>query len=152
MRPPRLVVGVGNVTRGDDGAGPEAARLLAPLLPRDVEVTEHSGEGASLLELLRGREAAVVVDAAVSGAPPGTVHRLDASLGPLPGGLGLGSSHAFGVAQGIELLRALGELPARLVVYGIEAERFDLGAPLSRDVEVAVEEVVRRVAGELPPR
>lgn len=145
----RLVVGAGNVTRGDDGAGPEAARRLSSLVPPGVEVREHPGEGTGLLDLLRGREAAWVVDAVVSGAPPGTVHRIDAAEGPLPASLTTASSHSFGVAEGIEMLRALGELPGRLVVYGIEARAFDVGTPLTPEVDRAVGEVVARILAEL---
>jgi hydrogenase maturation protease len=50
------------------------------------------------------------------------------------------------VAEGIELARALGQLPRSLVLVGISAKRFDLGAPMTPEVERAVAEVVRRLA------
>jgi Ni,Fe-hydrogenase maturation factor len=43
------------------------------------------------------------------------------------------------------LARALGQAPRRLVVVGIEGERFDLGRGLSDDVEAAVPNAVQRV-------
>ena len=49
-----------------------------------------------------------------------------------------GSTHALGVAEAIELGRALGRLPRRLLVFGIEGGSFDAGAGLSPEVERAV--------------
>jgi hypothetical protein len=42
------------------------------------------------------------------------------------------STHAFGVAETVELARSLGRLPGYLVAYLIEGERFETGAPFSR--------------------
>ena len=70
----------------------------------------------------------LIVDAIRSGAPPGTVHRVDASQAPVPERLRSSSStHAIGVAEAIELARALGRLPAQVVLYGVEGRRFDAG-------------------------
>ena len=54
----------------------------------------------------------------------------------------------MGVADAIELARALGELPVRCVVYAVEGQSFETGAPLSARVEAAVFEVERRVRAE----
>jgi hydrogenase maturation protease len=51
----------------------------------------------------------------------------------------------------VELGRALGRLPNRLVVVGVEAERFDHGAPLSPHVAAAVPVAAARVCDELAP-
>ena len=58
------------------------------------------------------------------------------------------STHGLGLAEAIELGRALGRLPARLVVYAIEGQGYATGAPLSPPVARAAEEVV----GELRAR
>jgi hydrogenase maturation protease len=142
-----LVVGVGNVLRGDDGAGPAVARRLRE---RGVAARELTGEGVGLVALFEDAPAVVLVDCVRSGAAPGTVHRFDVSDAALPAGLrGSSSTHAVGAAEAIELARVLGRLPARLIVYGIEGARFDAGAPLSDAVARAVDAVVDRVAGEL---
>jgi hydrogenase maturation protease len=59
------------------------------------------------------------------------------------------STHAFSVAEAVELARALGELPPKLVLYGIEGKNFDCGIGLSSEVEKATEEIVRRIEDEL---
>jgi hydrogenase maturation protease len=59
------------------------------------------------------------------------------------------STHTLGVGEAIELARALGRLPGRVVLYGIEAERIAAGAELTPAVSSAVDEVVERVLAEL---
>ena len=87
----------------------------------------YEGEPVGLIEDWSGADAVIVVDAVSSGAPPGTIHRLDPLSEPIPAALSQGSTHAFGLAETIELARTLDRLPARLTVYGIEGERFAAG-------------------------
>lgn len=141
------VIGVGNRWRGDDGAGLETVRRLGRL-PGEVEAICHEGDGSGLIELWRGADAVVVVDAVRSGAAPGTVHRFDAGAVPLPRTLGSGSSHAVGVAEAIELARSLDRLPRRVVVYGVEGVQFEAGARFSEAVAGAIDPLARRVASE----
>lgn len=141
-----LVVGVGNRMRGDDAAGPLVADALGA---RGFDAVEHAGDGAALIELWAGRDRVVVVDAMRSGAPPGTIRRLDAAREALPSGLFHASSHAFGVAEAVETARALGRLPASLVVYGIEGRAFAHGTGPAAAISAAVDVVARRVADEL---
>jgi hydrogenase maturation protease len=138
------VIGVGNEWRGDDGAGIAVARLLEPA-PADVRVIAREGEPLDLIEEWTGTREAIVVDAAASGAEPGTVHALDATAGPLPVELFGQSTHALSVAEAVELGRALGRLPERLTVLGIEGASFRAGNGLTP----AVESAVTRVAAEL---
>ena len=83
-----------------------------------------------------------------SSAAPGTIHRLDALADELPPELFRGSTHALGVAEAVELGRALQRLPRSLLVFGIEGKHFDAGAGLSPEVERAV----ARLVDELVPR
>ena len=101
----------------------------------------YEGEPVGLIEEWTGADAVIVVDAVSSGRPPGTIHRLDPLAAPIPAALSQGSTHAFGLAETIELARALDRLPHRLTVYGIEGERFTAGEELSPAVARAVEEV-----------
>jgi len=80
---------------------------------------------------------------------PGQVHRIDLADSPLPIGFAPSSSHAFGVAQTVELARSLGRLPQYLVAYLVEGEQFGTGAPLSPAVAASVEDVAERVLDEL---
>jgi hydrogenase maturation protease len=143
-----MVIGVGNTWRGDDGAGLAVARRLRELSPAGVEVRELEGDATALVEAWSGADRVVVVDAAESGAPAGTVSRFDARAGPLPVRSLRSSTHAFGVPDAVELARALGRLPRRLEVYAIEGASFTAGDRLSPDVERAVEELATTLGSE----
>jgi hydrogenase maturation protease len=136
------VIGVGNRFRSDDGAGPRVADLLED---SGLDVLELAGEGAELIEAWSGDSRVIVVDAARSGAAPGTVHRFEAADKPLPTGFFHYSTHQFGVAEAIETARALGRLPPSLTVYGIEGKSFSFGEGLSPAVEAACREVAAEI-------
>ena len=148
--PPRIVViGIGNIERGDDGAGRTVARLLRHMLSAPVEIVEQDGEATSLLARLDGASTAYLIDACVSNAPPGTIHRIDANHAPLPQASSDLSTHGFGLAAAIELGRALDRLPRRTVVFAIEAESFAAGAPLCEPVAAATVIVADRIRSEI---
>ena len=139
-----LIIGIGNEYRGDDAAGLIVARRLKERLTDSVKVIEQSGDGAALMEAWRGAETVIIIDAVMSGAAPGTIHRFDLNAQPLPKSGFRCSTHAFGVAEAIELAGALGNFPQRLVVYGIEGKNFAAGMGLSAEVEKATGEAVRQ--------
>ena len=144
-----LIIGLGNQYRCDDAVGLVVARHLKEAAPAHVRVLEESGEGTALIELWKGAETVILIDAVHSGAKPGTVRRFDAHGQPIPTRFFHYSTHAFGVAEAIELARVLGQLPPRLFVYGIEGKTFEAGLGLSPEVEKAAQEVVERVLGDL---
>jgi hydrogenase maturation protease len=144
-----LVIGVGNEYRSDDAAGLVVARRLRQLSLGNVTVIEASGEGTDLMESWKGADTVIIVDAASSGAKPGTIHRIDARAQRIPTGLLRYSTHAFSVGEAVELARAMNRLPPRMVVYGIEGERFDEGTVLSRAVQGSVDTVVDLVLKQL---
>jgi hydrogenase maturation protease len=144
-----LVIGIGNEYRSDDAAGLVVARRLRQLPLGNVTVIEESGEGTDLIESWKGADTVIIVDAASSGAKPGTIHRIDARAQRIPTGLLRYSTHAFSVGEAVELARAMNRLPPRMVVYGIEGERFDEGTVLSRAVQGSVDTVVDLVLKQL---
>jgi hydrogenase maturation protease len=148
-QPSIVVIGVGNEYRSDDGAGIAVARQLRMLFPIGVTILEESGEGGTLIEAWKGATWVMLVDAVRSGATPGTIRRLDARVAPVPIGFFHYSTHAFSVAEAVELARSLDQLPAHLILYGIEGENFSAGVELSSAVEQAVDAVVERAAVEV---
>jgi hydrogenase maturation protease len=144
-----VLVGVGNPYRGDDGAGPAVAERVRSHAPAGVEVVTCEQEASRVIDAFEGADSAVLVDAVSSGAEPGTVHRFDAADGPVPARAFRSSTHAFGVGEAIELARALGKLPASVIVYGIEGSAFAAGEGLSPAVEGAVDRAAEAVLEEL---
>jgi hydrogenase maturation protease len=143
------VVGVGNELRGDDAVGLEVLRLLGDTLPDGVRALPCEGEPVALLSSWEGCDTVILVDATRAGVEPGTVRRIPAHAAPLPAELGRSSTHVLGVAEAVELARALGRLPARTIVYGIEGESFETGAPLSAVARSAAGVVAASIRREL---
>ncbi len=144
-----LVAAVGNPDRGDDGVGPLVAQKLSGRLPAEARLVVRSGDMMSLIEDWAGFDAVIFVDAAASRGSPGRVHRIDLAEEKLPPELSFTSSHAFGVAEAIELARVLELTPKRIVVYAIEGACFDAGAPFTPAVLSAAAEVADCVAAEV---
>ncbi|MFC3119745.1 hydrogenase maturation protease [Jhaorihella thermophila] len=148
--PVRLaVIGIGNPRRGDDAVGREVARWLRGRAPQRARVLDTDGEPASLIALLDGLAAVWIVDACRSGARAGAIRRLDVSATALPSELTTVSTHGLGLAEAIELARAIDRLPPHCVVYAIEASAFDHGSSLTPDVAAAVAETGRRILAEI---
>jgi hydrogenase maturation protease len=143
-----LVIGVGNAYRSDDAVGLIVARGLKKGTLDHIKVLEESGEGATLMESWKDAGTVILIDAVHSGATPGTIHRLDSNAQAISTTFFHYSTHAFGVAEAIELARTLDQLPPRLIVYGVEGESFEAGVELSSEVEKAAQEVVKLVIQE----
>ena len=141
----RLLIGVGNPDRGDDGAGREVARRLAGRNDCAFEVRECTGEATSLMNAWTGFDDVILVDACRGAGPPGSVHRIGPDEVDRVARLQHASTHSLGVAAAIGLARALGTLPPLLVIYAIEARHAGDGEGLSPEVDQAVHEVVALV-------
>ena len=144
-----VLVGVGNAYRGDDAVGRRVARRIRDDGLTDVIVREESGEGTELMEVWKDAEAVILVDAVQSGDVPGSIHRFDAQAQRIPAKFFHYSTHAFSVAEAVELARALDQLPRRLILYGVEGKDFAAGEGLSREVADALEELISRVRQEI---
>jgi hydrogenase maturation protease len=142
-----LIVGVGNQHRGDDGVGLAVARQLGTR--GDTVVIQCDGEPARLVASLAGATRAYIVDAADFGAAPGTILRMEAGAGPMPAVPGTVSTHGLGLAESLDLARALGQLPQRCVIYAIQGLDFAPGVGLSAAVATAADEVAERIREEL---
>ena len=145
-----LLIGVGNAMRSDDGVGIYVARQIAAA-QHDGRIVEASGEGAALMEAWRGADHVIIVDAVRSGATPGTIHRLDAAAGSLPSEFFNYSTHAFSVAEAVELARVLGGLPEHLLIVGIEGAQFDYGTSLTPAIQEAADTIIHELIDLLHP-
>jgi hydrogenase maturation protease len=144
----RAVVGLGHPYRRDDGVGPRVVEhLQAAGLPHLRAIA--AADGLAILDACQQAAVVIIVDAMASGAPPGTIICYDALRQTLPRRWFQCSTHTLGVAEAIELARALQQLPPRLLVYGVEGRDFAPGMGLSAAVASAVPEVVARIVREL---
>ena len=172
---PVLVVGLGSADRGDDAVGPMVAEQVGSALPAggrpEVHVVAHE-DPTALIDLMgpdTGWRLVVVVDAvrvgvdsssaatgSRSGPAPGDVLVLETGAGglPLPARTAPGpaGTHGIGLAEALELARALDRLPPRVVVVGVVGADFAHGRPLSEAVAAAVPEAVGTVLAAVAGR
>lgn len=144
-----LIIGTGNEWRGDDAAGLLAARALAQRHLPGVTILEQDSDGANLMDAWADAAAVILLDAVQAGGAPGTIYRVDARQERIPPELFGASSHLLGVGAAIELARALGQLPPRFIIYGVEGVHYELGAPLSPAVAASLPLLVNRVIQEI---
>lgn len=134
-----VVIGVGNVFRGDDGAGPDVVERLRGRLPDDVRLVLSDGEPTRLLEAWTGAALAIVADAVSAGpGPAGTLRRLVFRPASSAGGSGLAtdeagvaSSHGLGLGTAIGLGTVLGRLPSVLIVHCVQGARTSASGTVS---------------------
>lgn len=146
---PTVIIGAGNEFRSDDGVGRHVARRLVWLVPQEVMVRESQGEALTLIDIWAEASRVILIDAVAPEGSPGEVRRFEASEQALPSEYFHASTHAFGVADAIEMARTLGQLPRTVIVYGVEGENFENGAELSPSVQRGCDEVVQRILAEL---
>jgi hydrogenase maturation protease len=132
---------------GDDRAGWKIVGRLRPDLPPGVEALALA-DPLELLEHLEGCTHLVLVDACRTGAQPGTIIRLswpDSELNSAAGS----STHGFGVAAALALAAALGRLPAKVVLLGLEVQDCGPGLALSGPVRAALPKLCQQVLREV---
>jgi hydrogenase maturation protease len=145
-----LVVGCGNLLRGDDAAGPVLVRLLAERgTPEGVRLIDGGTAGMDVAFAMKGARRVVVVDASSVGVAPGTVHRVPGEeltdLTPPEGNL-----HRFRWDQALGFAKWLlkDDYPQDVTVWLIEGESFEVGAALSPRVQASVERVATEILAE----
>lgn len=114
-----------------------------------MTVLDCADEPTRLLDEWADLDTLVVVDAVSTGAPAGTLHRVESVDTPLPRDVRLASTHAVGVAEALELGRTLGRAPRRVVVLGVEGARFGMGDEITPEVAAALDTLVAAALREL---
>ena len=117
-----LVLGIGNVIRGDDGIGIHVVRRLRSILPSDFEIKELATAGLDLMDAIAGFDKAILIDAVqTKDGEPGRVYH--ASLANFKSSINLSSTHAINLDQVIALgKKLLGKKMPQIEVLAIEAK------------------------------
>jgi hydrogenase maturation protease len=150
MSDPLLVLALGNVLCGDDGAGVAALSRLCARYAIDARARLLDGGtlGLSLLGYLQMAESAILLDAVLADAPAGSLVRLEGDeVGPAVAQRL--SPHQVGVADLLDGARLLGGNPQRIVLLGVVPERIELGIGFSPAVSAALDGLVEAAASEI---
>lgn len=145
-----LVLGIGNAVMSDDAFG---VRVVAELqrqfqFPPEVEIVDGGTLGLDLLPRFEGVVQLLIIDALEMGAAPGTVFRLAGEQVPRAFASKL-SVHQMGVQDLLAVAELQGNLPAELVVWGVQSGSIEMSLELTPAVATAVATVVEAVAVEL---
>jgi hydrogenase maturation protease len=150
-----LIIGCGNLLRGDDAVGPLLIRKLWQLgLPPGVRCADGGTGGMDVAFQMRGVPHVILIDACVSGSEPGSTFRLSGSevehLPPLEG-INL---HAFRWDHALAFAHWLlkDEYPQKITVYLIEAQNMALGEALSVPVDLAMRQLADHLLAEVSQR
>lgn len=151
----KLVLGMGNPLRGDDGVGNRVIEMLKECdLPVDVLLLDVGTPGLGLVSQLHewaqseGGQV-TLIDAVCMGQAPGTWRRFTleevkriASNEPL-------SLHQIDLADSLVLADSVGVLSKQIVIYGVEPAYIDWTLGLSPEVNAGLPELVQNILSEL---
>lgn len=151
MNTPKIVVlGLGNTLRRDEGLGVHAMERLYEryVLPPTAQLVDGGTLGLELLCYLEDADRALVLDAALTDGPPGTLLRVAGD--EIPAYLGLRiSPHEVGLADLLAVAQLRGSAPEEIVVLGMQPEALELGADLSDAVSQRLDDLVAAAIQEL---
>ena len=123
-----LVVGCGNLLRGDDGVGPVLIRHLWERgIPDGAGIVDGGTAGMDVAFRMRGARRVVLVDAAQTGSGPATIYRVPGpALEDLPPLSGM-HTHAFRWDHALAFAHWLlgDDYPQDVTVFLIEAGNVD---------------------------
>jgi hydrogenase maturation protease len=145
-----LVLGIGNILLSDEGVGVKVVEELDRRyqFPPAVEVVDGGTSGMELLSRLDNKEHLILIDAVKSGHPPGTAVRVEGDDVPTTFMERI-TPHQLGISDLLATARLTDDLPAKMVLFGIEPKALDLGLCLSPEVENSLDTIIDAVIDEL---
>jgi hydrogenase maturation protease len=104
--------------------------------------------GIELLSYVREKDFLIIIDAIKSGFPPGTVVRVEGADIPARFMTRI-SPHQLGLSDVLAAATITGDLPEKMVLFGIEPKRVALGLELSDEVKANFDKLLQTVVEEL---
>ncbi|HEX5159924.1 MAG TPA: HyaD/HybD family hydrogenase maturation endopeptidase [Ktedonobacterales bacterium] len=149
-RTPVVVLGMGNLLRRDEGLGIRALQRLDALyaLPPTVQLVDGGTLGLELLSYLEDAERALVLDAALSDASPGTLVQISGD--DVPAYFSMRTSpHEIALPDLLAIAKLRGTTPLELVLVGMHPASIELGWDLSEIVASRLDDMVASAAAVL---
>ncbi len=148
--PTILVLGVGNILLGDEGAGVKVVDLLEERyrFSDQVEFVDGGTAGLELLSCLDDKQHVIIIDAILGAEPPGTIKKMVLDNAPAFFQNRI-SPHQLGLAEMLSCAAMTDSLPDHISLYGIIPESLETGLELTQTVAAAVEKISRQVLDDL---
>lgn len=146
-----VVVGIGNILLRDEGIGVRVIEELKKFkLPKNVEAHDCGTSGIGILNLLDRFDKAIIVDAVQCGERPGTIYRFNLDEIKTKSKTGkMTSLHDLDFITALEIGRKTSNLPAEIVVIGVEPKVIEPGLEPSPEVRKAIPEVIHAILKEI---
>jgi hydrogenase maturation protease len=147
-----IIVGMGNTLLSDDGVGILIAGRLKEIYKysSSIDVVETSWGGFRIIDLLKGYDYAIIIDAIQTGKKPiGSIHMLDVS--DLIHSTRMVSFHDINFATALDLSKKLDiPMPESISVYAIEVEETELiSERISQKVRNSIDICVNTIRREI---
>jgi hydrogenase maturation protease len=145
-----VVLGMGNILRRDEGLGIRALqRLSERYTPRDhLDFVDGGTLGLELVSYLEDADRLLVLDAALTESPAGTLLRMEHD--EVPAFFGMRSSpHEVGLPDLLAVTKLRGTEPPEIVVLGMQPAVIELGWDLSPEVEARLGTLVEAAEDQL---
>jgi len=147
-----IIMGLGNLLWADEGFGVRAAEQLYARyqLPANVEVVDGGTQGLLLLPYVEAADRLILFDAIDFGLEPGTlkVYRDDAVPAYLTAKKM--SLHQTGFSEVLALADLKGNLPASIVLIGVQPVQLeDYGGSLTEPVRARLEPAIALAVAQL---
>jgi hydrogenase maturation protease len=148
---PRIhIVGIGNLTRLDDGV---AIRIIQKLqeqpFPQNVKITDLGTGGIDIALAIEGWDYAIIIDAIDNPSlQPGEIKTLTITKDYLPEFKGLSSSHGFDAITSLQLAFNMPDfqLPNKIYLIGIQVKTINgFGLTLSSEVEQTIPKAIAKI-------
>lgn len=145
-----LILGLGNTIMSDDGIGPLVIENVRQdiVLPPGVTLLDGGTLGLDLLPHLEQVERLIILDAVEIGQPAGTCVRLEGDQVPMALETKL-SPHQMGMKDLLAVAQLMGQLPAEIILLGVQPQVLEMGTELSPPVAAAVPLLVTMVKDEI---
>ena len=136
-----LLVGMGNSLKADDGIGPEICSQLKETFPDNVIDTGTVPENYIQVIIKKTPKVILFIDAIDFGAPAGTIRIFD------PGQLSAGGITTHTLSPRLLCDMISQSIPAKIYFIGIQPKSMTIGCPMSQEVELAKEELLKLFNG-----
>lgn len=145
-----MVLGVGSILMMDEGLGIRAIEELQRrfVFPDNVELLDGGTSGIELLSYISGKDHLIIIDAIKGGMSPGTVLKVEGQDVHAKFRTRI-SPHQIGISDLLASACLTGELPKRLVLYGIEPKTIQMGIGFSDEVRAGFDHLLDVVVQEL---
>ncbi|MHC4759535.1 MAG: hydrogenase 3 maturation endopeptidase HyCI [Planctomycetota bacterium] len=141
-----LIVGIGQILKGDDGIGPLLCEKLNSKISAEIIEAGTVPENYIQPIVMKAPQNLLIIDAIDFGAEPGQVRLF------LPENLSSAafSTHSLSPRLFINLIKE--QIDVNVYLLGIQPAQLKFGQPLSEPVNIAMENIIEILVEIFPPR